>query len=127
MRQQQQQQQHSTKGGRAREAGVLVVQALALCYSIIVARPRTVCFSPSLIMEGGSAFMHVRNTRRDDRGGGGGGHTAVYAAVPIVWMQDPILHTRRRPRCSDATCPCHREEGQFASNTRLTDSQRNRP
>ncbi len=28
------------------------------------------------------------------------------AIIPVVLMEDPILHTARRPFCKDATCPC---------------------
>lgn len=33
-----------------------------------------------------------------------------YTAVPVVLMEDPIIHTDEHPYCDDRLCPCHDEE-----------------
>jgi len=41
----------------------------------------------------------------------------TYSAVPVVVMEDPIIHTDKNPRCHDFTCPCwadlHEQEAAF--------------
>ena len=38
-------------------------------------------------------------------------HQQTYTSngLPIVLMEDPLLHTADHPFCSDLSCPCHRD------------------
>ena len=35
--------------------------------------------------------------------------------IPVIWMEDAIIHTDERPYCTDQTCPCHYDQRQYST------------
>lgn len=35
--------------------------------------------------------------------------------IPVIWMEDAIVHTEERPWCDDKLCPCHYDQKQYGT------------
>ncbi len=33
-----------------------------------------------------------------------------YTVIPVIPMEDPLVHPAARPFCTDPKCPCHEEQ-----------------
>ncbi|MBA2287658.1 MAG: hypothetical protein H0W02_19455 [Ktedonobacteraceae bacterium] len=33
-----------------------------------------------------------------------------YTVIPVIPMEDPLVHTAAHPFCTDPCCPCHEEQ-----------------